>query len=108
MNTFAVYQVKLDRFIKDGNFITEDKAKLHFEISRGKVTNNDFVRHYQPVCTIDASDLDEVFEIGNIGPEDRIRRYNDTRMHSISVGDVIINEFTGKRYVVKPFGFEEL
>ena len=108
MNTFAVYQVKLDRFIKDGNFISEDKAKLHFDISRGKVTNNDFVRHYWPVCTIEAKNLDEVFHIGNVGPEDRIRRYNDTRMHSISVGDVISNVFTGKRYVVKPFGFEEL
>jgi hypothetical protein len=108
MNTFAVYQVKLDRFIKDGNFISEDKAKQHFDISRGRVTNNDIVRHYQPVCTIEANDLNEVFHIGNVGPEDRIRRYNDTRMHSISVGDVIINEFTSKRYVVKPFGFEEL
>ena len=107
MNTFAVYQVKLDRFIKDGNFITEDKAKLHFEISRGKVTNNDFVRHYQPVCTIDASDLDEVFEIGNIGPEDKITRLD--RMHSISVGDAIRVEEgpeMGYIYIVKPAGFE--
>ena len=42
------------------------------------------------VCNIEAANPDEVFEIGNIGPEDRIERVWTKRgMHSISVGDVI-------------------
>ena len=48
-------------------------------------------------------DLDEVFQIGNIGPEEKIERLN--RMHSISVGDVISNVYC-ECYVVKDFGFE--
>ena len=42
------------------------------------------------VATIEAVDLNAVFEIGNIGPEDKIERL--APMHSISVGDVIIDE----------------
>ena len=64
-----------------------------------------FLSSYQEVCTIEADDLDEVFQIGNIGPEEKIERLN--RMHSISVGDVIMTE-TYECYVVKGFGFERL
>ena len=64
-----------------------------------------FLSSYQEVCTIEADDLDEVFQIGNIGPEEKIERLN--RMHSISVGDVIMTE-TYECYVVKGVGFERL
>ena len=52
-------------------------------------------------------DLDEVFQIGNIGPEDKITRLD--RMRSISVGDAIRVEEgpeMGYIYIVKSFGFE--
>lgn len=64
-----------------------------------------FLSSYEEVCAIEAEDLDEVFEIGNIGPESKIERFG--RMHSISVGDVIMTE-TYECYVVKGFGFERL
>ena len=66
-----------------------------------------FLAHYDKVCEIDAEDLNEVFEIGNIGPEDKITRLG--RMHSISVGDAIRVEEgdeLGFIYIVKPAGFE--
>lgn len=64
-----------------------------------------FLSSYEEVCAIEAEDLDEVFEIGNIGPESKIERFG--RMHSISVGDVIMTE-TYECYVVKGVGFERL
>jgi hypothetical protein len=64
-----------------------------------------FLSAYEEVAAIEADTLDEVFEIGNIGPESKIERFG--RMHSISVGDVIRTD-TYQCYVVKGIGFERL
>jgi len=66
-----------------------------------------FLSSYEEVCEIEADSLDEVFEIGNIGPDEKIRRFDFQPMHSISVGDVIMTE-TYELYVVKGVGFERL
>ena len=57
------------------------------------------------VATIEATDLNAVFEIGNIGPENKIERL--APMHSISVGDVIVDE-DEKSFSVDPVGFSEI
>jgi hypothetical protein len=64
-----------------------------------------FLKAYKEVCAIEAKDLNEVFEIGNIGPEEKIERLD--RMHSISVGDVIRDD-CGRCFVVSPVGFKRL
>jgi hypothetical protein len=61
--------------------------------------------YFSPVCEIAASNLDQVFDIGNIGPEEKITRLD--RMHSVSVGDIIQNP-TGEFYMVDDFGFEKI
>jgi hypothetical protein len=61
---------------------------------------------YKPVAKIEAEDLEQVFEIGNIGPEDRIERLD--RMHSLSVGDLVFDPNTGIYHYVDSFGFGEL
>ena len=66
-----------------------------------------FLSSYKEVCEIEADSLDEVFEIGNIGPDEKIRRFDFAPMHSISVGDVITTE-TNECFVVKGVGFERL
>ena len=71
----------------------------------GEVDPIFFLSAYEVVCEIEANDLDEVFEIGNIGPESKIKRFG--RMHSVSVGDVITTE-TNECFVVKGVGFERL
>ena len=76
-------------------------------VIEGKVDPVFFLSSYKEVCEIEAEDLDEVFEIGNIGPDEKIRRFDFAPMHSISVGDVIMTE-TYECYVVAPFGFERL
>ena len=60
---------------------------------------------YTAVSRIEAEDLNQVFEIGNIGPESQITRLG--RMASVSVGDLIEDE-DGNRHVVASFGFKEV
>jgi hypothetical protein len=60
---------------------------------------------YEKVAVIDAEDLDDVFEIGNIGPEENITRL--APMHSVSVGDLIATP-DGDLFVVKGVGFEKI
>jgi hypothetical protein len=58
---------------------------------------------YKPVANIWAESLGLVFDIGNIGPEKYIERL--APMHSVSVGDVIVDE-SGRAHFVAPVGFE--
>lgn len=60
-------------------------------------------QYYEHVATIYAKDLHEVFEIGNIGPEHAIDRIG--RMHSISVGDIIV-DMDGVQHFVDRIGFK--
>ena len=57
---------------------------------------------YTHVANIEAVDVNQVFEIGNIGPEENIERLS--RMSSVSVGDVIVDE-EGQIIEVAPVGF---
>ena len=61
--------------------------------------------YYTHVSNITADSLEGVFHVGNMGPEENIERI--TRMHSVSVGD-IVEDSTGKQSVVAAFGFEEI
>ena len=61
--------------------------------------------YYDHVANIEADDLEGVFHIGNMGPEEKIERLRD--MHSLSVGDVVEDE-SGGRHVVAKFGFEKV
>ena len=60
---------------------------------------------YDMVSTIDANDLEDVFHIGNMGPEEKITRL--LPMHSISVGD-IVQAPDGLFHVVADFGFKQV
>tara|TARA_B000000565_G_C23770877_1_gene372166 strand:+ start:329 stop:664 length:336 start_codon:yes stop_codon:yes gene_type:complete len=93
---FTVCQINKDR--------ATEKAAMDARIL-GEVDPVFFLSAYEEVAAIEADTLDEVFEIGNIGPEEKIERFD--RMHSISVGDVIRND-KYECYVVAPCGFERL
>ena len=93
---FTVCQINKDR--------ATEKAAMDARIL-GKVDPVFFLSAYEEVAAIEADSLNEVFQIGNIGPESKIERFG--RMHSISVGDVIRND-KYECYVVAPCGFERL
>jgi len=82
------------------------KMKMTMDFDGGKIGglasdawDNGFYTH---VSNIDAYTLEGVFHVGNMGPETDIERLS--RMSSLSVGDVIIDE-EGQIIVVAPIGF---
>ena len=83
-----------------------EKAAMDARIL-GEVDPVFFLSSYEEVCEIEADNLNEVFQIGNIGPDEKIRRFDFAPMHSISVGDVIRDD-RGRCFVVAPLGFERL
>jgi len=97
-----------------GNFKDKSVENLYLDgMMFGKVHPSTFLKHHEVVCEIEADDLDEVFEIGNLGYTTR-DAFSETkgikeikRMRSVSVGDVIRDE-DGKCFIVKGVGFERL
>ena len=65
------------------------------------VKNKDLYVH---VANIATSDFNKAFEIGNIGPEGDINRLDS--MHSISVGDILVNET--EQVIVASAGFDKV
>lgn len=109
---YAIYQIQLTSeqtdAVNNGENVPAFKAKiemqLDFNSNKSAQIADDAMAlgYYTHVANIDAADFNAAFEIGNIGPENKIERLN--RMHSVSVGDVIIDE-EGNAAVVNSFGF---
>jgi len=96
---YGVYQIKIEQF-SPANVRT-----AYMEAMMGRAALGLAEDLYVKVAEIEANDLNHVFDIGNIGPEENITRIG--RMSSISVGN-IIEDAQGKRVVVAAFGFEEV
>ena len=45
------------------------------------------IQYYEHVANLDVESLDEAFEVGNIGPEEKYTRF--ASMRSVSVGDIV-------------------
>ena len=60
---------------------------------------------YSKVAVIKADNLEQVFRIGNMGPESAITRL--AGMKSVSVGDVVVDRY-GDAYVCATFGWQEV
>jgi hypothetical protein len=104
---YVIHQFDLDNVIVNGNFIDEDVARKHSNaMVLGKVSQEVYEEHYRKVAIIEANDLDHVFEVGNVGPEENITYLG--KMHSVSVGDIIENLESGEKFVVKNLGFGEI
>ena len=111
---FAIYQIQLtdeqyDIINAQGHSaVPSHKIKLDMQMDfsgnkmGGLASEAWEAGYYTHVANIEAEDYNEVFEIGNIGPEQNIERL--TRMSSISVGDVIVGE-DGTLAVVASMGF---
>ena len=108
---FSIYQIIIDKDLSD--LINKEGWKCHVKA----VAHTDAMVHadvrvgvmndcYTKVAEIVADDLNHVFEVGNIGPEDRITRLNDN-VHSLSVGDIIADQ-DGNCSVVDKVGFTPL
>jgi hypothetical protein len=107
---FTVFQIVIDKDLadlinKEGHDChVKSKARLEAMLY-GDVRLGVMHDCYTKVAEVVADDLDHVFEVGNIGPEDRITRFD--KMNSISVGDIIADA-DGNCSVVADFGFTPL
>lgn len=109
---YQVYQIQLTNdeiaLINKEGHDAVDKQSLKLKMSFAEDKIGGYAAeawdagYYTHVANITAEYYDQVFEIGNIGPEQNIERI--ARMHSISVGDMIIAE-DGTQIVVDSFGF---
>lgn len=94
MKSFNVYQLsERSPALRDLFFLTPAQVAEHAE-------------DFRLVSAIRAKDLEDVFDVGNIGPESQITRYKS--MRSVSVGDIIEDTETGRFFVVAKMGFEEV
>jgi len=117
MFKFTVYQYHIPSHVVD--FVNDagwDKAisvypevLIHREIKFWGSEHYESWMHeyFTPVAEITAKDLDGVFQIGNIGPADKIERLAE-RMHSVSIGDVILDQEKRQYFMVEPEGFKRL
>ena len=64
----------------------------------------DHMEKYEHVATLDVQTLNEAYEVGNIGPEEKISRFSS--MHSLSIGDIL--EWNDERYIISRLGFDKL
>jgi|TARA_R100001510_G_scaffold29029_1_gene25687 hypothetical protein len=112
LKEFKIFQVKKDLIEADLQDAFFQNMMNGTEVTAEKLAAEDVFKF---VAWINATDLDEVFAIGNgirsaemekddVSPMDSIVQF--ARMHSISVGDIIQDE-DGKTWVVSSFGFEE-
>lgn len=108
---YSVYQFhlteKLYNQINSGQNPHAESAMSKLMMTKGEnaQSNYEYAQEYfTKVCEIEAYDLDEVFEYGNVGPEDRITRVEGVDMTSVSVGNVIIDGF-GNASMVCGWGF---
>lgn len=112
---FTVYQIQIDRSVYDevnrlghegaAQQYPEYRAYMDTSFRGSKQYKPEYSQYFKPVCTIEAANLNRVFDIGNMGPEESITRL--APMHSISVGDIIEDE-QGRRVMVNSFGFGEI
>ena len=94
MKRFALFQLPEEsKFIRDLYFMDANEIAAISD-------------EYRMVALIDGETLDDVFSIGNMGPESKIERVES--MHSVSVGDIIQDVIDNKTFVVAKFGFEEI
>ena len=100
---FTVYQINLS----DKDYENRDLREMYLDTTMSP-TAKAIVKAsglYTKVAEIEALGFNDVFEIGNIGPEEKITRINE--MHSVSVGDIIVRE-DGVTKFVAPYSFEPI
>ena len=121
-HVYTIYQIRLSQDEVDtinhaGHLaVPKQKARLDIGIAGyeiGNVAGEAWCAgHFKRVAQIIAADLEDVFKVGNCGPENRIAR--EAPMASISVGDIIAGpdredhqgEPVPGLHVVAQFGFE--
>jgi len=106
---YSIYQIVLTGEDCDEINSMENPHENHPKFRAHRLTMdgkfNEGFGFYNKVAEIEANDLEHVFEISNLGREDAITRLD--RMHSLSVGDIVIDG-NNIQWGVEDIGFAEL
>ena len=85
------------------------QSDLHWNGREGFVFNPDHQQLFTHVANVFAYDLDDAFRIMNRwSDEDESKVDRLTRLHSLSVGDVLVDEATGKAWLCAPVGWTRI
>ena len=114
--TFKLYQIHINKLEHDKtnaeghDSVPKHKASLDMKIGLKKdisgLAKDAWDKGYfTHVSNITAKDLEDVFHVGNVGPEEQIDRI--APMYSVSVGDIVEDE-NGKMSVVAGIGFQNV
>tara|TARA_B110000977_G_C10614184_1_gene313465 strand:- start:104 stop:478 length:375 start_codon:yes stop_codon:yes gene_type:complete len=104
-----VFQIVIDKHLSD--LINKEgwdchvKAKSYIEAQEGRASIALANGCYTQVADIVADDINHAFEVGNIGPADRVNKITST-MRSVSVGDILVDDEGA--WLVMPVGFKEV
>jgi len=105
-----LFQIVIDRHLSD--LINAEGWECHSTAKSKMAAMNGDPRLaianecYTHVADIVADDINHAFEAGNIGPADRVIPVEGTKMHSVSVGDVL--EDSEGLWFVDRIGFKEV
>jgi len=108
MAQYKIFQFQLND--EDTNLVNaqgwdaSEKLQDYMEVRLGRWAPTAH-KYYGLVAEIEATDLEQVFDIGNVGPESAITRH--APMHSVSAGDIIMDE-QGDMHLVAPVGFVKI
>lgn len=89
-------------------------ADLDFGSGTGIISPDNRVREaakfglFRHTGNVTADRLEDVLLISNVGHEDRIERFDDEAMSSISVGDIAVDTSTDKAWFCDTLGWYEL
>lgn len=123
MNSYFVYQVQLTEEQRkelngpNGGWDSKPEFTAYADMGFGSMSHASAdakVREaaefglFKHVGNIYARDVAETFEIGNVGPEEQIKRFKDRNMTSLSVGNVLVDPVTDEIWMVDNFGYTEL
>ena len=104
-----VFQIVIDKHLSD--LINKEgwdchvKAKSYIEAQEGRAGIALANGCYTHVADVVADDINHAFEVGNIGPADRVNKITST-MRSVSVGDILVDDEGA--WLVMPIGFKEV
>lgn len=104
-----VFQIVIDKHLSD--LINKEgwdchvKAKSYIEAQEGRASIALANGCYTHVADVVADDINHAFEVGNIGPADRVNKITST-MRSVSVGDILVDDEGA--WLVMPVGFKEV
>lgn len=123
MTNFRVYQAQLTEAQRNelngpnGGWDSKPEFTAYADIGMGTIgdrTADAIVKEaaefglFVHASNITANDVTETFEIGNIGPEEAITRFEGRDMYSVSVGNVMVDTDTNQAWMCDSFGWVEL